>query len=69
MKIVAVLFAGVLFSSTIFAGQGDPGAEARFRAKFGRSTPAEESRKAVSAVKADRQMDCATCECCHRKHA
>src|SRR4051812_2216646 len=43
MRTVRFLFAGLIFSSVIFAQQGDPGAAERFRMKFGRSTAAEQS--------------------------
>jgi len=49
-----------MFSSAVFAQQGDPGAAERFRMKFGRSIAAEQS----SQQKPSRTA----CDCCHGKH-
>lgn len=45
MKTAIVLFAGVMTASAAFAGMNDAMAEERYRAKYGRNTPAEEARK------------------------
>ena len=64
MKLANVLFAGAIFSSAIFAQQGDPGAAERFRMKFGRSIAAEAS----TAKPANHKVANQSCECCHGKH-
>jgi hypothetical protein len=66
MKIARILFAGALFSSAIFAQQGDPGAAERFRMKFGRSTAAQELKSNPSEQ--PQKVNSATCDCCHHKH-
>ena len=64
MKIVRILFAGAMFSSAVFAQQGDPGAAERFRMKFGRSIAADSSTVKATSHKATNQ----SCDCCHGKH-
>ena len=66
MKIARILFAGAMFSSTIFAQQGDPGAAERFRAKFGRTIAARETTSKAPVTPA---ADHEACGCCHGKHA
>ena len=53
------LFAGLLFAVAAFAQTADPGADARFRAKYGRSIRAEEQTKPPAAKP---EM----CSCCKR---
>ena len=65
MKIARILFAGAMFSSAIFAQQGDPGAAERFRMKFGRSPAAEESSRKAPDLKPVSRF----CVCCHGKKA
>jgi hypothetical protein len=64
VKLVTILFAGAIFSSTIFALQGDPGGAERFRMKFGRSIAAEESTPKA----ADHKVATQPCDCCQGKH-
>ena len=59
MKIARILFAGAVFSSAIFAQQGDPGAAERFRMKFGRSIAAEQPTQPKPSPTG--------CNCCHGK--
>ena len=59
MKIARILFAGVVFSSAIFAQQGDPGVAERFRMKFGRRIAAEQPTHRSRLRRA--------CDCCHGK--
>jgi hypothetical protein len=51
-KLVTICFAGLMFIGTGRAAQNDAGAEQRFRAKFGRSTPMEETRQRASMAQA-----------------
>ena len=70
MKSVVVFLAGALFVSTAIAS--DPYAEERFKAKYGRYTPAEEARrealkKAAKAQNAAPSSELAICDmpdCC-----
>jgi hypothetical protein len=70
MKTFVVILAGALFVSTAFAS--DPYAEERFKAKYGRYTPAEEARrealkKPAKAQSAALEAEVAMCEmpgCC-----
>ena len=64
MKLANLVFAGAIFSSAIFAQQGDPGAAERFRMKFGRSIAADQS----TAKPADHKLATQSCECCHGRH-
>jgi hypothetical protein len=62
MKIAKILFAGAVFSSAIFAQQGDPGAAERFRMKFGRSIAGQPSTTHTQTTQSN-------CDCCHGKHS
>jgi hypothetical protein len=64
VKLGRILFAGAIFSSAIFAQQGDPGAAERFRMKYGRSIAAEKS----TAKPANHKAAAQSCECCHGQH-
>jgi hypothetical protein len=50
-RLLAVLFAGAMLSSAAFAADSDPFREERYKAKFGRYTPAEEARRAALVPK------------------
>ena len=43
-----ILLAGMMITSVAFAGQNDPQAEVRYQMKYGRSTPAVETRQNTS---------------------
>jgi len=59
--------AGLLLASISFASQGDPYREERFKAKFGRYSTAEETRRMER--NATSSKDCGAQECCSLKHA
>ena len=50
MKTTKVLLSGVVFTFAAFAASGDQFAEERYRVKYGRYTPAEETGKKAAAV-------------------
>lgn len=66
--LLAVLFTGAMLSSSAFSADGDPFSEARFKAKFGRYTAAEEARRGANAQQAGSSaMNCTKHECCSHK--
>lgn len=75
MKTLVVFVAGALSLATAFGS--DPYAEERFKAKYGRYTPAEEARreslkKAAKAKSTEAQGEAAMCNmpgCCESKKA
>ena len=60
MKTAIVLFAGVMTASAALAAMNDRMAEERYRAKYGRNTPAEEARKRSDIKDTDKNpiQDC-----------
>ena len=61
---ITVIFAGAIVASGSFAASNDAGAEARFRAKWGRGSPAQEASHTANR---EAPLDCAERGCCHRK--
>ena len=69
MKTARTLFTAAMFASAVFGQVGDPGAEERFRMKFGRNSAREELRqKQAQAKKTKETTDCAETGCCRRQH-
>ena len=65
---LAVLFAGAMLSTAAFSADGDPYREERFKAKYGRYTPAEEARRqAIVQQERATAKQCASYECCSHK--
>ena len=71
MKTAMVVFAGAMFTSMAMAAVSDQFSEERYRAKYGRYTPAQESRlkdmQAASAVTATEPAGPACCRSWHRQ--
>ncbi len=70
MKTAIVVFAGAMFASMAMATVSDQSSEERYRAKYGRYTPAQESRlkdvQAASAVTATEPAGPVCCRSWHR---
>ena len=65
MKTAIVLFAGVMTASAAFAGINHEMAEERYRAKYGRNTPAEEARKRSNITDTTKNL---MQDCCWAMH-
>jgi hypothetical protein len=65
---LTVLFAGAVFASTAFATDGDPLREERFKAKTGRYSSTEETRRLALAPNSGvRKEECTNHECCRHE--
>lgn len=64
--VIALVVAGVVIASAGVAGVNDQMAEERYRAKYGRYSPAEERRQHASEeARRNTSIGCQTKDCCH----
>ena len=69
MKTATVVFAGAMFASMVMAAVSDQSSEERYRAKYGRYTPAQKSRvRDVQAASAATATEPAGPVCCRSWH-
>jgi hypothetical protein len=69
MKTIAVLFAGAMLTSAVLSAMNDPGAQERFRMKYGRYAPAEEARPAGHCSQMHHEMKVDTAPAVSRNDA